>query len=217
MIPRQLLPLATAVALLVPAAAFAAQLEANDPPKRDGPLSTSPSLRSCKKRTERTKGGSAIAYFKVCTRYYEFDRDQETDSNTNYGAFWVQANVDATNGWCARSAKVELSYSRGVRNKAPKPGSTERAKQRERFTTKLIVDTDGHSAAEASLKNSFTLLPGKLRSKMVGNGKTYRLRWEGRSKNKTALAAGLELAWPEDGEAPQISPSVGAVLDHGSC
>lgn len=212
MISRKILPLALGLLLLLQSPAAAAQLDAKDAPKLNGPLTTTPGLRSCTRQTERTDGGQVIAYFKVCTRYYEFDPDKENDSDSNYGAFWIQANINASNGWCARSAKIDLTYSGGVRNKAPKPGTTERAKHRERFTTKLIVDTDGHSTGDASIKNSFSLLPGKLRASRPRSGK-FRLEWRGKTANKLALVSGLELSWPQGGNAPAIQPSVGAVFD----
>jgi hypothetical protein len=119
MFPRKVLPVGLAVLVVaLPSAAVAAQLKAKDPPKVDGPLSTSPDLRRCTRRTERTESGRVIAHFKVCSRYYRFDPDKESDSNSNYGAFWIQVNADATNGWCARAVKVDLSYS----GRRPKQG-----------------------------------------------------------------------------------------------
>jgi hypothetical protein len=216
MFPRKVLPVGLAVLVVaLPSAAVAAQLKAKDPPKVDGPLSTSPELRRCTRRTERTESGRVIAHFKVCSRYYRFDPDKESDSTSNYGAFWIQVNADATNGWCARAVKVDLSYSGGVRNKAPKPGTREKAEHRERFTTSLIVDADGRADRKASIKNSFDLLPGILRSSLRGNGKTFRLQWKGNSNAKLAFASGLELSWPEDGEAPSISPRVRSLFDRG--
>jgi hypothetical protein len=218
MIARQLLPLTVAFTVVsAPSIAVTEQLKASKPPTVHGPLSTSPELRGCKKNTKRTDSGQVMARFHVCSRYYKFASDRENDSDSNYGAFWIQATVDTTNGWCASKSTVDLSYPRGVRNKAPRPGTTERAKQRERFTTKLIVDADGHAEVDGTIKSSFALLPGKLRSVFFAGRKLFRVRWNGGSKNKVALVSGLELSWPQGGQAPEITPRVGAVLDRTSC
>jgi hypothetical protein len=218
MIARKLLALTVAFTVVAtPSMAMTDQLKASNAPTVHGPLSTAPALRGCKKDTKRTDSGQVMARFHVCSRYYRVDAHREDDSDSNYGAFWIQATVDTVNGWCANQATVDLSYESGVRNKAPRPGTVERAKQRERFKTKLIVDADGHAEVDGTIKNSFALLPGKLKTLFFVGRKLFRLRWNGGSKNKVALVSGLELSWPQGGEAPKITPVVGAVLDRTSC
>jgi hypothetical protein len=211
------LAVAAGTSLAQPVPAVAEQLNAREGPEVSGPLSTDPALKSCKKTSRRTETGQLIARFHVCTRYYRFGTNHENDSDSNYGAFWIQATVDAKNGWCAKQTTVAVSWHGGVRNKAPAPGTFERAKHRERFKTKLIVDADGHADTTATIKNSFALLPGKLRSRLLADPKLFRVRWTGGSKNKVALVAGLELSWPQGGQAPEITPKVQAIFDRMGC
>jgi hypothetical protein len=164
-------------------------------------------LHACKKKREKTAGGRLLARFEICSSYYLFDPNEEENTKVDYGAYWLQVNVDATRRWCARSVKVIIPLPDTVHAKAPRPGSRANGANR-RYTTKLEVDAQNHTSTPAKIKNSFTLRPNKLRSEVVAAGDKFRLTWTGSTARKLAFAAGIELSWPSDAAPPDVTPVV---------
>jgi hypothetical protein len=194
--------------LALPAAAIGApkQMSANDKPQLSGPLSTDASLKSCKRKTEKVKG-KAVARFHICNGYYVFDPDDETEDATDYGAYWVQATVDAVNGWCTRSVVTELAGGgSGVTQRSLKPGTTIKAKKARNVTPRIKVDADGNTDTPGTIKNTFRLRPGTLKSRNTG-GK-FRLTWTGKSPRKLASVMGAEIRWATGESPPTFSPQV---------
>jgi hypothetical protein len=218
MITRKFVAIVTATVALGmgPSSAGTPQLKASNRPVIDGPLSTSSDLQVCKKQVETNSSGTPIMRFKVCSGYYLFDPDKESGSNKDFGAFWFQVNADAINGYCARSITIDLDFTNGVHTRAPKLGTFEKAKKQEPFTTKLKVDAEGKADKPGTLKNTFKLLRGRMRSLMADEN-TFRLKWQGRAKDRLAFATGLELSWPEDDDLPAIQPRVSSFLDQDGC
>lgn len=88
--------LASVVITLVPGAAHARQLRANDQPATSGPLDRAGSQCSDQKLKHR---GKVIAKVESCIWVYQFDQTMETDLLATYGVVWVQNTVDPVNGW----------------------------------------------------------------------------------------------------------------------
>ena len=196
-----------AAVLAYPSAAAAVQMDATDDPNVNGPLSTNGDLQACKRKREKTARGRLIARFEICSRYYLFDPNEEDSTKSDYGAYWVQVNVDATRQWCTRSVKIIVPLPATVHAKAPRPGSRVRGGNK-KYTTKLEVDAQNHTSTPAEIKNSFTLRPKKLRSEVVSDGDKFRLSWTGSTARKLGYAAGIELSWASDATPPAVTPVV---------
>ena len=207
---HKLLVLGAALVIALPAGAHA-QLDADDRPTTRGPIASGPQLKSCKTEPGRDGGGNVVARFRVCSRYYLFNPDAETDDAKNYGAFWIQVQADAARGVCVKRIRTKLAYSGGVHAKAPKPGTTVKAGSKKRYTTKLTIDAQGNAEDRASIRNSFVLRRGKMTARTTKEG-AYLLAWRGSSGKQLGFAAGLELSWPETGEAPRVKPRIRARL-----
>jgi hypothetical protein len=198
----------TAGVLAIPVAAIGApkQLSADDRPQKSGPLSTRPSLQGCKKKTQRHEG-QAIARFHICNGYYVFDPDDETNTTTDYGAYWVQTTVDAINGWCTRSVTTELfEDSNGVTKRALKPGTTIKTNKGRKVTTKIKVDAQGDTDSPGTLKNTFRMRPGTLKSRRQGS--RFTLVWTGKSQRKLAYVMGAEIRWTTGDSPPTFTPQL---------
>jgi hypothetical protein len=202
--------IAAALVVAMPSPAHAAQMDAADDPTLRGPLSTSDDLQACKKKKERGRRGRLIARFKVCSGYYLFDPDQEDNAEANYGAYWIQANIDATRRWCTRSVKIVLPLPETSHSKAPRPGIS--VKGRKRHTTKLRVDAQNNTSSPGRVKNSFIVRSRRLRSKIVSDGERFRLAWRGSTSRKLAYAAGIELSWDPGAGPPPVTPVVTAAF-----
>ena len=207
---HKLLVLGAALVIALPAGAHA-QLDADDRPTTRGPVASGDSLKSCRSEPVRGDGGRILARFRVCSRYYLFNPDAETDDSKDYGAFWIQVQANASRGVCVKKIRTKLSYSRGVHAKSPKPGTTVKAGKKKRYATKLTVDAQGNTETRATIRNSFVLHGGKMSARTVKGG-DYLLAWRGSSGKKLGFAAGLELSWPESGEAPRVKPRIRARL-----
>jgi hypothetical protein len=203
----------TAGVLAVPAAAIGApkQLSANDKPQVSGPLTTNGGLQGCNKRTERHKG-EAVARLHICNGYYIFDPDEESNAAADYGAYWVQGTVDAVNGWCTRSVVTELDGGgNGVTKRSPKPGTTLKTNKGRKVTPKIKVDAEGNTDSPATIKNTFRLRPGTLKSRK--NGSKFRLTWTGKSRRKLAFVMGNEIQWETGESPPTFTPQVFAQFE----
>jgi len=198
----------TAALVALPAVAVGApkQLKANNKPTLSGPVSTTPNLQGCKKKTQRHEG-QAVARFHICNGYYVFNPDQETDADTDYGAYWVQATVNAVNGWCTRSVTTELTGGGdGVTQRSPKPGTTIKAKKARNVTPRVRVDAQGNTDSPGTLRNTFRLRPGTLKSRRAGS--TFRTIWTGKSQQKLAFVMGAEIRWAAGEAPPGFAPQV---------
>lgn len=202
----KLLVAAAALVVGLPLTASAGQLDADERPTTRGPVATSSELKTCK--SKRVKDGNrTVARVRVCSRYFLFNPDAETDPANDYGAYWIQVNANAVPGFCVKTVRTDLSYAEGVHAKAPKPGTTVKAGKKRRYTTRLAVDAQGNSDATGIIKNSFVLHPGTMRAR-VKDGDTHRLRWRGSSGGRLAFAAGLELSWATNQDAPDVDPQI---------
>jgi hypothetical protein len=205
-----------ALALIAPPA-LGAQMTAGEKPVVKGPLDTDQSLHKCKSEPERFQG-VVIANFKLCSTYYLFDSTQETDSERDYGAVWVQGTVDPVNGWCARWVRMDLPIDEGrAHTKAPRPGTVLKPRKAKRVKTRLEVDAQGHAVDEGVLKNSFRLYRRQLRTTFLEKSRTLRMRWTGNKSNKLAFAMGVETSWPRGGDVPFPVPEISAGLQKNSC
>jgi hypothetical protein len=208
---RKLVVVVATLIVALPMAAWA-QLDADERPTTRGPIATGPQLKSCKSEPVRGEGGRVLARFRVCSRYYLFDPASETDTSRDHGAFWIQVQADASRGICVKRIRTTLRYSRGVRAKAPKVGTTVRAKKKKkkRYVTRLEVDAQGATDTPARIRNGFVLRGGRMAADSINGG--YRLSWRGSSGGELGFAAGLELSWPDTGDAPRVKPEIRARL-----
>lgn len=207
-----------AMALLAPAAS-ARQMTVKDEPTVSGPLEPDPELRACKTTRERS-GGEVVAVFKICLQWYRFAPADETDPDKNYGALWIQATVDAKNGWCTRQMKVETVLpKKGTLTKAPRPGKTVRvAGGTKKVTSKLTVDAGGATETPGEIKQSYLVRKGTLRARFKSDANLYRLKWDGNSPKLLAMAKGIELEWPSTGSPPITTSAVrGNFRKTGGC
>jgi hypothetical protein len=214
----RLVAVVTAALLALPATALGAsnQMGAGDDPTLKGPLSTRDSLQGCKKEKEKYQG-ELVANFHICNGYYVFDPEAETDGTYDYGAYWVQGTVNTVNGWCTTKIDTDLDPAgEGVLSRAPKPGTKLSPNRSKRYTTKLTVDAQGAAETKGVIKNTFRVLPGKMRTIAAGGG-ILRIRWTGKTGKKLAFAMGLELRWPTGESPPEVSPSMSAVFRKAGC
>jgi hypothetical protein len=210
-IRTKVIALLTAALLLLPATAIGAprQLSADDWPKVSKPLSTDESLRGCNKKTQKDQG-KPVARFHICNGYYVFDTADETDNESDFGAYWVQATVDAVKGWCTRSVTTELKGGGGggITQRSLKPGTTIKRKKARNVTPKITVDAQGATESPRTIKNTFRLRPGTLKSRNKGDN--FQLTWTGKKKSKLAFVMGAEIRWATGDQPPAFTPQVSA-------
>jgi hypothetical protein len=204
----KLIAVLTAGMLTLPAAAIGApkQLSANDKPTITDPLSTNKSLQGCKKKTQKHQG-EAVARFHICNGYYVFNPNDESDDEDDFGAYWVQTTVDAVNGWCTRSVTTELAGGgSGVTQRSLKPGTTIKTKKGRTVTPRIRVDAQGSTDSPGTIKNTFRLRPGTLKSRNTGD--KFRTTWSGKNQKKLAFAMGAEIRWATGDSPPTFTPQV---------
>jgi hypothetical protein len=192
------------LAAAVPASA--AQLEASDGPRSRGPLRQD--RKKCIRDVRRTPGGQVIARFALCRWFFRFRADRETNPNRNFGAWWVQAAVDAENGWCTKVTRVDSNLPDGWKGVAPKLGADPRGPQT--YTTRLKVDAQGATTNPGRLSQDFMIRQGRMTAFRPAPGR-YRLRWDGRpTPKKLSYAVGIEMSYPQGGDPREAKPSVQA-------
>jgi hypothetical protein len=210
--------LLAAAMVALPALAMGApkQLRAKAKPTVSGPVSTTPDLWGCNMES-RHNAGELVARFRICNGYYVFDPDDETDTNYDYGAYWVQGTVNTFNGWCTRELRTRIVGAGDfITARAPKPGKKLSPNRARKLTTKLTVDAQGAATTDGILKNSFLVLPGKLKANTLRAGK-FRVEWTGKTDRKLGVVMGVELRWPEGDAPPEIEPSMSAVFQKTDC
>ncbi|HEX2051390.1 MAG TPA: hypothetical protein VHJ34_12290 [Actinomycetota bacterium] len=206
----KLASLAAAAAIVLSAAPAAAQLDATNAPRSRGPVTLED--KDCKRDVQRAPGGAVMARFALCRWFYRFKPERETNENRDFGAFWIQASVDAENGWCTRWTKADMKLPDKFGMLAPKLGTERRGPQR--FTTKLVVDASGDTERPARLQQTFKVFPGKMRA-FKPSKDVYRLRWDGATKRKLAYAYGIEVSYPDGGNPSVVTPSILALFRRG--
>lgn len=201
------------LALLMPSslAAPAPQMDASDEPVVEGPLSLADTKCDRKKRTS---GDQTVAVIKRCLRFYTFDPASESDMGSDYGIVWLQSNVKAKSGWCAKrtASDVLLPDMVAIHSYNPKgPTPIEKAQP---ITTRVVADAGGTATAEGRITQDWLAYPAKVRGLTRADGRIFRVKWTGTSRQKLAFAGGVEIAWqtdtPPDGLSYRLNFALGS-------
>jgi hypothetical protein len=191
---------------LVPAA-LARQMDARDFPRVSGPLTLA--TKECDRKALRA-GGSLAAVVKSCLRFYRFNPARETNPSRNYGAIWLQTNVDGRNGWCATVVKSDIRIPDRSVALARRPRSNRTARPRGHRTF-LPVDANDNATSNAFITRWFRFYPRSMRGMMLNEGRKFRTLWYGSAGRKLAFASGVEISWRRSAGQPQ---SVSSALQY---
>jgi hypothetical protein len=208
---RAAVAIAVLGALLLPTDASAAQLNASEDPTKKGPLAKDGG--ECDRDRARS-GGELAARSKSCSDVYSFNPLFEDKERRDYGAVWLQANVDTEPGWCARSTTMEIKVPRGVRIEGRTP-PYKRVEDPERVRARIVVDAGGTADQNGVLKNTFRLYPRRLKPDV--DGRTLTVNWKGNTPKKLGFALGVEISWNADDGFPQASPRSSVTSSLDSC
>lgn len=196
--------------------ALGAQLKASDRPAKSGPLSydgTSYNGPDCR-NDQAAFGGEIIARYKTCSFFYRFDPDSETNSRRDYGALWLQSQVNPDNGWCASkvTTKLELLDRSARVQRATKRHSSPASSKR--VVARLRVDAGGKATEAGKLRNGFKLYPKEFSSTYRKGSDTLRLFWNGATRRTVAFAGGIAISWPRSEGPPAISVRIEPVMQN---
>ena len=204
---------ALVLALLLPGgtAAPATQLDANEAPDHEGPLTLSDTR--CDRKTRKNEG-EVVAVIKRCLFFYRFDESAEGDAEYDYGVAWLQSNVDARNGWCAKRVASDVLLPEGVGVHAFDPkGPTEIDSIRKR-TTRLTADAAGMATEPARVTQDWIAYPARVKGLYRDQDGVFRVKWVGSTKAKLGFAGGVEISWPPgappDGLSYQLNFALGS-------
>ncbi|MFN2488579.1 MAG: hypothetical protein ABR529_02315 [Actinomycetota bacterium] len=189
-----LLPLLLLGLVASGAPSLARQLVAADKPRVSGPLTQG--SKRCEARKERVNG-RVIAVARSCLRFYSFDPAFENNGRRDYGAIWLQVNIDSRRRWCATTVKADIIVPNGTKLHAREPKSFN-ARRRHKVKTKLVVDARNNASREGVIQKRFLLLPRTLRGRTRDDGRVWRTVWHGSSKRLFASASGIETSWPSE-------------------
>jgi hypothetical protein len=180
--------------LLASPSANAEQLDARRDPRVSGPLSEV--TQRCERKTEKSEG-HIVLVARSCIRFYVFDPDKEADAKRDYGAIWLQTNVDSRRGWCATTVKSIIHIPPKAVSLVRRPRAVGGTVRR-RYTTRLTLGANGKAAREAKIARSFVLYPRRLEGRLRREGRVFRAVWHGSRDNKLAFVSGVEISWRGD-------------------
>jgi hypothetical protein len=173
-------------------AVLPAQTDARTDPVVTGPLALSD--KACSRIQERILG-ELVAYTKTCIRLYTFNNNQETDLQRDYGVAWLQATVNAENGWCATTVRTDLKIPNGVTIHKRNPVELRTAAQPKVITNKMTTTAAGNSMTKASVAQSYIFRPRKAERVLANEGATQRLVWTGKTPAKLFFQTGVVFSW----------------------
>ena len=196
--------LVLALVIVFAPAALGAQMTAGDDPQVSGPLELE--KKDCQRRTKSFNRDLA-AVAKACLRFYSMAPDGESDEDRNYGAIWLQSNLDAKNGWCTLEVTSDILLPKGVQVHARVPrGVTEISRVRTR-ATRLQVDAAGAAEEQATIRQEAIAYPRVIRTGIRQDGQVFRLKWKGATAKTLGFPSGLEVSWPSDNTSADLSIS----------
>lgn len=184
--------LLVAAPLAAASPAGAAQLDARERPTSSGPLTFEG--KSCVKQKIRS-GGRVLAEARACVFLYSLSPAAELDPFRDYGAAWAQTELDPARGWCASKVRSGVFLPQEAEGHARAP-KRRRVDESRRVTTKLAVDARGTAIADASLRQRYLLHPEGITGRVEDGGRTYTVKWTGRTPKTVAFALGLEFSVP---------------------
>lgn len=194
--------------------AFGGQLEASNRPQKSGPLSYDgagyggPDCQSEKARFE----GEVVARYQTCSFFYRFDSAFEGNAERDFGALWLQTEVDPEHGWCASEVTAKLELRGGSARVQEATERTASPSGSKKITAKLRVDAAGGATEPGKLRNDFKLYPGEFSSDFRGKNDRLRIRWDGATQRTVALAGGIALSWRVDEGPPPIAIDIDPVM-----
>ena len=196
------------MALAVPASA--AQLDPRTAPVTTGPLiedSDSYEGNRCSRKVVKGTEDEVAAVAKFCWTFYRLDPSTETDAARDYGVWWIQSLVKPKNGWCANKIVTQMAMSEGSTMHAisGRDYSTSTAKP---ISPKLSVDAEGTASTPASVRQSLTLIPQKLVTKLVASTNNFKMVWTGGTRRAVAAAGGIEGSWATETGPPVFLPGM---------
>jgi hypothetical protein len=132
---------------------------------------------------------------------------RESNAARNFGAVWLQTNVDGRNGWCARNVESIIKVPRDTRIENFVP-HFDRVRSPRGKKVRLVINADGDADRNGVVKNRFWLVPRGIRPSVSDNNRRLVLRWTGNTAQKLAFALGVEFSWNDqrgfDGR-PQVA------------
>lgn len=207
--------LVVALMLVIPSAGSApAQLDASDDPRVTGELELE--TDGCEKQHEKYRG-NVVARGKTCLRIYTYDPNSEEDAERNYGVVWLQSNLNSSRGWCGSEviSDIDLPNNIDVESKAPETMDVNRRKS---YETVITAEAGGNGTGDpTSIEQDQVLYPEKVRTKVINNTNTFRLKWTGLEKNKLGFASGAEISWEAGAPLDDISFRLNYSLKRGRC
>lgn len=188
------------VAVIAAAAPAGAQMRAGENPTVRGPLDR----RGGDCDGDRVRAGGVVAVsLRSCTDWYAFDPDRENNPARDFDVVWLQTNVDAQNGFCAKEVRSIVRVPRGTRiiKRAPR---FHRVDSHERFRTRLVATAGGAADNNAIVKNGYGLYPRFIDPEL--DGRRLTLTWKGNTARPLAFAVGVEFSFDAD-DIPAGVPS----------
>ena len=173
-------------------AVLPAQTDARTDPVVTGPLVLSD--KACSRAEERLLG-ELVAHTRTCIRLYTFNNNQETNPQRDYGVAWLQANVNAENGWCATTVRTDLKIPDGVAIHKRNPVALRTAAQPKVITNKMSTTAGNNSMSKASVSQRYIFRPRKAERVLANGGATQRLVWTGKTPAKLFFQTGVVFSW----------------------
>ena len=204
--------IAPAVVLIMALAApaSAAQLDPRTAPTTTGALiedSDSYEGNRCSRNVIKGTDDEIAAVAKFCWTFFRLDPNAETDAARDYGVWWIQSRVKPKNGWCANKVVTQMAMSEGSTMHAISGRDFETTSARS-ISPKLTVDAEGTASTPASVKQSLTLIPNKLVTKLVPETNNFKMVWSGGTRRAVAAAGGVEGSWVTDAGPPVFLPGM---------
>jgi hypothetical protein len=189
---KKVLAAGIAAATLVAAAPAHAQMNPRSAPRSTGPLGSSP--KRCQSDNLRA-AGRVRGRLVVCAFSFGLNSAVDGNPNRDFGAVWIQASINPTNGWCAVRAPLSVVRPNNTRVVSVTPRAL-RARRARSHVARLTI---GGPAAKrvGRLRKGFTVFPRRLRRTFRPGPGRLTAMWNGRTRNTVAVVAGLEVSWRE--------------------
>lgn len=195
------------------------QLKANHEAVEDGPAAFQ--TKGCDSAKDRNKKGRVVATAKACTFVYTVPPADDLSDNRNFGAVFIQSQVDAKRNWCVEKVKTEIRVPGGARLEGTAPTKKISPNNRKLTEVTLRVGDTTQVESVSRLRQSFYTYPGELRTLSRDGGDRKILVWKGSTRKSQAFALAIAISWNEDDGFPDFSSAGGAlkrfIVKKGKC
>lgn len=183
---RPALTIGLVLALTFPAPASAAARDASDPPRVSGPL-VDLAPGECEDGGSLAPGSTRL---EMCAWLYDLV-PAETNALEDYGAYWIQIDVEPAQGTCVYGVDFGTSgpIEGRIVSSAPRTSGTGGE-----TTVELTVDAEGAALAEGQIAQDLSLPKGRIRTHTDADA--FAFRWKGKTAKKLVLAMGIQVANP---------------------